>query len=73
MDDLKELKPTIFITVPRILNRVYSKIIETVQRKGGVSEWLFNRAVTAKKYYYEQQGSFTYKMYDAAVFNKLKQ
>ena len=54
MDDLKELKPTIFITVPRILNRVYSKIIETVQRKGGVSEWLFNRAVTAKKYYYEQ-------------------
>ena len=26
LDDLKVLKPTIFITVPRILNRIYGKI-----------------------------------------------
>ena len=26
IDDMKELKPTIFCTVPRLLNRVYSKV-----------------------------------------------
>lgn len=26
MDDIKELKPTLFPTVPRLLNRVYDKV-----------------------------------------------
>jgi long-chain acyl-CoA synthetase len=26
VDDMKEVKPTIFCTVPRLLNRVYSKV-----------------------------------------------
>ena len=26
VDDMKELKPTIFVTVPRLLNRIYSKV-----------------------------------------------
>ena len=25
-DDMKEIKPTIFCTVPRLLNRVYAKV-----------------------------------------------
>jgi long-chain acyl-CoA synthetase len=25
-DDMKELKPTIFCTVPRLLNRIYAKV-----------------------------------------------
>lgn len=45
MDDLKALKPTIFLTVPRILNRVYGKIYETINSKGKMTQWLFHRAV----------------------------
>jgi long-chain acyl-CoA synthetase len=34
IEDLQTLKPTIFVTVPRILNRVYSKIKESISTKG---------------------------------------
>ena len=61
-----------FCTVPRILNRVYSKIHESVGAKGGVTQWLFNRAVYSKKYYYEQQGTLNNKFYDMTVFKKIK-
>ena len=37
LDDIQTLKPTMFCTVPRILNRVYSKIQESVAAKGGVT------------------------------------
>ncbi len=26
MDDIRELKPTIFVSVPRLLNKVYDKV-----------------------------------------------
>ncbi len=28
-DDIQELKPTIFISVPRLLNRIYDKVVAT--------------------------------------------
>jgi len=33
LDDIKELKPTFFCTVPRILTRVYQKITASVAEK----------------------------------------
>ena len=30
MDDIAELKPTVFPTVPRLLNRVYDKVKSTL-------------------------------------------
>jgi len=33
VEDIQTLKPTFFITVPRILNRVYGKIMEGVATK----------------------------------------
>eukprot|EP00347_Sterkiella_histriomuscorum_P005970 403354567 len=73
LDDLRVLRPTIFLTVPRILNRVYSKVQESVQAKGGISEWLFNKAVNAKIYNYENGGSLTHMVYDSLVFKKVKE
>ena len=37
LDDIQTLKPTMFCTVPRILNRVYTKIFESVNAKGGIT------------------------------------
>mmetsp|Transcript_43355 Transcript_43355/g.41780 ORF Transcript_43355/g.41780 Transcript_43355/m.41780 type:complete len:104 (+) Transcript_43355:367-678(+) len=33
-DDIAALKPTIIVTVPRILNRIYTKVLEEVSRTG---------------------------------------
>lgn len=33
MEDIQILKPTIFLTVPRILNKIYSKIHESISTK----------------------------------------
>jgi long-chain acyl-CoA synthetase len=72
LDDIQMLKPTIFCTVPRILNRVYNKIKESIATKGAFTQWLFNKAVDTKKYYYETQGDLTHRLYDKAIFNKIR-
>jgi long-chain acyl-CoA synthetase len=72
LEDINVLKPTIFCTVPRILNRVYSKIHESIATKGKFTQWLFNRALESKKYYYEKDGNLKYGLYDFTVFNKIK-
>jgi len=45
MDDMKEIKPTIFCTVPRLLNRVYVKITENLEKspiyKKAIFKWAF--------------------------------
>jgi len=46
VDDMKELKPTIFCTVPRLLNRIYSKITENLEKssvfKKAIFKWCFS-------------------------------
>ena len=37
LDDLAELRPTVFPSVPRLLNRIYDKIVAAVDMKGGMS------------------------------------
>ena len=49
MDDIAELKPTVFCSVPRLFNRIYDKVLAGVKAKGGISAKLFNAAFSAKK------------------------
>ncbi|CAG8752007.1 2949_t:CDS:2, partial [Cetraspora pellucida] len=49
LDDIAELKPTIFISVPRLLNRVYDKVFASLKGKSKVAQWLFTTAYNAKK------------------------
>jgi long-chain acyl-CoA synthetase len=72
LEDIVELKPTFFVTVPRILNRVYGKIMDGVNQKGGVAKWLFNKAVTDKTYYLMNGQGLSHKLYDKTVFQKVK-
>lgn len=66
------LKPTIFCTVPRILNRVYSKIMESLATKSNFQQWLFHHALNSKKYYYEKDGSLSDLLYDRLIFQKIR-
>ncbi|XP_069316489.1 long-chain-fatty-acid--CoA ligase 5 isoform X1 [Eulemur rufifrons] len=45
-DDMKTLKPTVFPTVPRLLNRVYDKVQN--EAKTPLKKFLLNLAVTSK-------------------------
>ena len=37
LDDIAALRPTVFPSVPRLLNRIYDKVIAAVEQKGGIS------------------------------------
>ncbi|TYZ58166.1 hypothetical protein PybrP1_003030, partial [[Pythium] brassicae (nom. inval.)] len=72
MADMAALRPTIFPTVPRVLNRIYDKITQGVAAAGGVKKMLFDQAYAAKKYGLENGGHLTHALWDPLVFNKLK-
>ncbi|CDW80102.1 long-chain-fatty-acid--ligase 5 [Stylonychia lemnae] len=71
-EDMQELKPTYIAAVPRILTRVYQKIMDGVNAKGGVAKWLFEKAVSDKIATYQSSGHLTHKFYDKVVFKKVK-
>ena len=71
LDDVAELKPTVFLSVPRLYNRIFDKINAGVKAKGGIAEYLFNRAYTAKKAYLKR-GYQAHTLWDRLVFDKVK-
>ncbi|GAB9467057.1 Long-chain-fatty-acid-coa ligase [Globisporangium polare] len=72
MEDMAELKPTIFPTVPRVLNRIFDKITQGVNAAGGLKKFLFNQAYAAKKDGLENGGYLSHSFWDPLVFNKVK-
>ncbi|CAL1396821.1 unnamed protein product [Linum trigynum] len=72
MDDLAALRPTIFCSVPRLYNRIYAGITNTVKSSGGLRERLFNAAYNAKKQAL-QNGKNASPMWDRLVFNKIRE
>lgn len=42
VDDLGALKPTLFIGVPRVFDRIYSKVMAGIREAGGLKKALFN-------------------------------
>ena len=50
-EDLKEVRPTIFASVPRLLEKVYGRILEKVTQMSGIQKKLANWSlVVAQKY-----------------------
>ncbi|KAK9806148.1 hypothetical protein WJX72_003254 [[Myrmecia] bisecta] len=47
-DDIAALKPTLFIAVPRVLDRVATGVQGKLKKKNAVVQWLFNKAVHSK-------------------------
>ncbi|KAM7511903.1 hypothetical protein LguiB_010778 [Lonicera macranthoides] len=75
MDDVKELKPTVFCAVPRVLDRIYSGLVEKISSGGLLKNTLFNIAYSYKL----RNMSKGYKHLEAApkldkiVFSKVKE
>ena len=70
-DNLKEIKPNVFCTVPRLLEKVYEKIMAKGAELTGVKRKLFDWAVTlGNKYDNLKSGGPLYNM-QLALANKL--
>lgn len=48
-EDIIALRPTLFASVPRLLNRFYDKIMSGVKQTGGAKEKLFMKAYASKE------------------------
>ncbi len=80
-DNLKEVRPTIFVGVPRIFEKVYAKAKLTAAQAGGVSEQIFDWAIEVAKQYAaatEQGGvphltlTLKHRIADRLVFTKFR-
>ena len=77
-DNLKEVKPHVFTTVPRLLEKVYDKIMKTGSELGGIKKGIFNWAISLGLKYdpNEDMGLIYQKQLNVArklVFSKWKE
>ena len=49
LDDMLELQPTIFVSVPRLYNRVYDRVMAAIREGNPMARKLFDTAYTSKK------------------------
>ena len=72
LEDLQQLKPTYFCAVPRVYEKIYSSILENINKKGIIVKKLFETALNIKVNNYEKYGKLTHAFYDMIFFNKIK-
>ena len=72
MEDTQELRPTMFVAVPRIFERIYQSILDKVNKKGALYKKLFDKALAVKLYNYERYGRLDHALFDRLFFNDLK-
>ncbi|KAI8341153.1 hypothetical protein BC941DRAFT_391170 [Chlamydoabsidia padenii] len=70
LDDIAELKPTVFCSVPRLFNRIYDKVLAGVKAKGGISSYLFFKAFNSKKAYLDK--TVHHWLWDRLVFGQIR-
>ncbi|KAI8331068.1 hypothetical protein BC941DRAFT_439688 [Chlamydoabsidia padenii] len=73
LEDIQELKPTVMAAVPRLLNRIYSKIVASTVDAPGMVGTMARRGVAAKLENLESGNGYTHPVWDHLIFNKVKQ
>eukprot|EP00922_Rhytidocystis_sp_ex-Travisia-forbesii_P038844 GHVS01057868.1.p1 GENE.GHVS01057868.1~~GHVS01057868.1.p1 ORF type:complete len:564 (-),score=43.40 GHVS01057868.1:151-1842(-) len=72
LDDLSELRPTVFVSVPRLFNRIDDKVAEGVRDKSHISQILFSAGLRSKINKIKKCGDTGHVLWDALVFAKTK-
>ncbi|KAF9972523.1 hypothetical protein BGZ73_004343 [Actinomortierella ambigua] len=73
LEDMQALKPTVFPTVPRLMNRIYARVRAATVEAPGMVGVLARRAVAAKTANYQAGLGMTHPLWDRLIFNKVKQ
>lgn len=72
LEDLQALRPTMFPSVPRLLNRIHDRLRAQVAEAGGLKAKLFAQAYIAKQAGLKT-GTFLHPLWDRLVFSKIKE
>ncbi|XP_048758754.1 long-chain-fatty-acid--CoA ligase 5-like isoform X2 [Ostrea edulis] len=72
MDDIKELQPTLFPSVPRLLNRVYDKVMNQINEGSSIKRKLFNMAIASKENELKRNIIRKDSIWDKVVFKKIQ-
>lgn len=70
--DIEAVKPTFFMSVPRLYNRFYDAVKDKFDKTEGLKKTLLDRALNAKMNSVKSNGKYTHMVYDKVVFNKTK-
>lgn len=68
---MPEVKPTMLIAVPRLLDKMYNRIMKSGEEQTGLKKKIFNAAVKLA-HSENPQRSFMWKIYNALVYKKIK-
>lgn len=72
-DDIKELRPTIFFSVPRLFNKFYDAMKDGINKLTGAKKTLAEKALSTKLENLHRTGSVTHSLYDKLVFKKTRE
>ncbi|KXN74686.1 acetyl-CoA synthetase-like protein [Conidiobolus coronatus NRRL 28638] len=72
LEDIKLLAPTLFISVPRLYNRIYNEILAKVNAGSTLGKYIFNRALNEKMKNYKEGKGVHHVFWDNLIFNKVK-
>lgn len=64
-ENLLEVRPTILITVPRVLEKFYNRVFENIENQGSFTQKLFRHALKTKN-------SFFLNLYSKIFFSKIR-
>lgn len=71
LEDFRELKPTFFSAVPRLLNRIYDKVSAGVA-ESKLKSWIFQKALESKENDLKRGMSSKNTVWDYLVFRKVQ-
>lgn len=72
MEDIAALRPTIFVSVPRLFNKVYDKVLAGVKEKSTFKQMLFNWGYNAKLENLRENGELKHWIWDEVVFKPIR-
>ncbi|CEP14131.1 hypothetical protein [Parasitella parasitica] len=72
LDDCQAIQPTMFVAVPRLLNRIYSKLAQASIFAKGITGSLFRMAVASKLRSLANGDGCYHPIWDRLLFNKMR-
>ena len=72
VSDLKALRPTVFCSVPQLLNRMYSGIKSEIEKRGWMIRSLFQWGMGAKRYRVKHGYSKSDWLFDSILFGPIR-
>ena len=72
LEDMQILKPTFFISVPRVFNKIYYNIKKGLNKLTGFKKYLVQKAIKTKLENLKKNQKFTHLFYDYIIFSKIK-